>query len=207
VHLGHLGVLGAARREAGLARVILIPAAVPPHKPGGTLAGAAARLEMLRLATAGDPALEVSDIELRRAGPSFTIDTLRALAKGMTGAERLMLILGLDAFLEMDSWRAPRDIFRETGLVVVARSGLPATEPMMDRVDGFLRRHIDAGYRCDAQRRICVHALNPPVLICTQAPPDISATEIRRRVRCKLPIGHLVPPAVADYIHQKGLYR
>lgn len=207
VHLGHLTAARIACREAALERIILIPAALPPHKPGRSIADASARLEMLRLAIDADPALEVSEIELKRSGPSYTIDTLRVLEAALPDDVRLALIVGLDAFLEMDTWRATREIFQESEVVVIPRSGLSPTADMASGVIDFLHRHIDGGYRYDASQQAFVHAIHPAVRLCRSTPPAIAATDIRRRVQLDLDIDHLVPACVSDYIHQKGLYR
>src|SRR5215467_7405066 len=95
IHLGHVAMAEAGADCAGLDRVLLVPAGVPPHR-GAATASAADRLAMVRIAAAGHPRLEVSDVELRRAGPSFTVDTLRALAAERPDAQ-LHLLLGWDA--------------------------------------------------------------------------------------------------------------
>ena len=127
IHIGHLAAARAAIECAGLDRVLLIPTGVPPHRPPA-VAGAEDRLEMSRLAVAGDPRFEVSDIELRRGGASYTVDTLREL-RGRCPDDQLFLILGWDAAKLIASWREPEEVRRLARVIVVTRprSGTPVT--------------------------------------------------------------------------------
>lgn len=176
-HTGHLIVAQDAWAALGLERVLFIPAAVPPHKRGRVVAPAAARHAMLAAATADDPRFGVCDIELRRAGPSYTVDTLRELrAKDPDGS--LFFLMGADQFREFHTWREPHEIARLAEVVVLSRAG-----------DGAVVSGADIPVRRLAVTRI-----------------DISATEIRRRVAAGEPIRYLVPPAVEAIIRREGLY-
>ncbi len=126
VHIGHLIVAQDAWAALGLDRVLFIPAAVPPHKRGRVIASPEQRLEMLRAATADDPRFEVSDIELRRPGPSYTADTVRALRE-QDPEDELFLLLGIDQYREFHTWREPEVIARLARLVVLSRGGEEAT--------------------------------------------------------------------------------
>ena len=152
IHLGHLAAARAAIECAHLDRVLVVPTGVPPHRPP-TMAGAHDRLEMSRLATAGDPRFEVSDIELRRAGPSYTVETLRALRR-LHPDDEMFLILGWDAAKLMDTWHEPEEVRRLARVVVVTRpgSGAPATtteilceRPTPDISGSALRRSLARG--------------------------------------------------------------
>jgi nicotinate-nucleotide adenylyltransferase len=176
-HLGHLIVASEVHGALGLDRLLLIPAASPPHKRGTVHASAEQRLEMVRLAARGDDRFDVSDLELRRSGASYTVDTLRELAHRHPGAE-LFLTLGVDQLREFGTWREPDEIARLARLAVVERAG-EAVQP------GF-------GYP--------VHEVPIPRI-------DISATEVRRRVRTGEPVRYLVPEAVREYIDRERLYR
>ncbi|HEX6939874.1 MAG TPA: nicotinate-nucleotide adenylyltransferase [Longimicrobiales bacterium] len=178
VHTGHLIVAQDAWSALGLDRVLFIPAAVPPHKRGRVAASPELRLEMLRAATAGDPRFATSDLELRRSGPSYTVDTLRELReRDPSGA--LFLLLGADQFREFHTWREPGEITRLATLVVLSRGGTEAPPPPLDL----------------PYRRLTVTRV------------DISATEIRRRVAAGQPVRYLVPAAVEEIIRREGLYR
>lgn len=177
-HIGHLVVASDACVRLQLDRLLLVPAATPPHKRGQVEASAEQRLRMLRASVADDPRFEVTDLELRRAGPSFTVDTLRELHARHPGHE-WVFVVGVDQYRELHSWREPSEVVRLARLAVVARSGeqpgdldprFPATEISVTRV-------------------------------------DVSSTEIRRRIRAGESIRYLVPDAVREIIEREGLYR
>lgn len=177
-HAGHLIVAQEARVRLGLDRVILVPAAVPPHKLDRELTAPEVRVEMLRAATAGDDGFEVSEVELRRSGPSYTVDTLRELGgDGRYG--RLHLLMGADQFQEFHTWREQEEILRLAEVVVLSRAGLEIEEPAASL----------------PHRRLEVPRI------------EISATGIRRRVGEGLPIRYLVPSAVERIIAARSLYQ
>jgi nicotinate-nucleotide adenylyltransferase len=184
IHLGHVALAEGARECARLERVLLIPAADPPHR-GGPVASAQDRLEMVRLAAGDHEGLEVSDIELRREGPSYTADTLAALTSEMPGSE-LFLVLGWDAAAELRSWRRPDEVLRLARLIVVPRPGLPPPGKAELRAAGI-----------DPDR----------TLLCPVITPRVEATEIRERARQGRSLHGLVAPAVEAYLVGRGLYR
>ncbi len=183
IHLGHVAMAEAAADCARLDLVLLIPTNVPPHRAAAT-APAADRLAMCRLAAAGHPRLEASDLELRRPGPSYTVDTLRALARERPGAE-LFLVLGWDAARELRSWRSPEEVLRLARLVVVSRPGYPPPTPA----------------------DLAAAGLDPArVLLCDAATPDVVATEVRRRVQQGDSPAGMLDPAVEAYVRRHRLY-
>ncbi len=119
IHFGHLLLADEICEALRLDRVLFVPAAVPPHKPAAELASAEHRYRMTALAVREHPRFAVSDLELRREGPSYTVDTLAALRD--EGA--LRLLIGSDTFLDLLSWREPREIARRAQLIVVPRTG------------------------------------------------------------------------------------
>ena len=183
VHLGHLEMADAARRCAGLDRVLLVPAADPPHR-GRAVASPSDRLRMCRLAVRGRPHLEVSDIELRREGPSYTADTLRDLARSTPDAE-LYLVLGWDAARELATWNRPDEVLRLARVVVVSRPGYPRPGP-----DDLRGAGIDPAR----------------ALLCPARTPDVDATDVRARAGRGEPLAGLVDPAVEAYLRDHGLY-
>lgn len=184
IHLGHIALAEGARDCAKLDRVLLIPAADPPHR-GGPVASAQDRLEMVRMAVRGHRGLEVSDIEMRRKGPSYTADTLAAITSEMPGAE-LYMVLGWDAAAELRSWRRPDVVLNLARLVVVPRPGLPAPSEADLRAAGI-----------DPARTVR----------CQVTTPRVEATEIRERARVGRSLQGLVDPAVEDYLVTRGLYQ
>ncbi len=178
IHFGHLRVAENAREVLGLEEVRFIPAREPPHKPKGGLCAVEDRLAMVRLATASNPAFAVSDLEVRRDGPSYAVDTLLAIAAEPEGHE-LFLIVGSDTLPEIASWREPQRIFGLCTLAVAARPGAPVGE-------------APAGAR--------VVTVPGPEL-------PLSATAVRQRAREGRSVRYLVPDAVANYIETRRLYR
>lgn len=178
-HVGHLLIAVDACEGLGLDRLVFIPAAIQPLKVGQAGASAADRLEMVRRLVGDDPRFAVDAIEAERPGLSFSVDTVSAYAERYPGAERFFLV-GADVVESFGLWREPDRIAR-LAQVVVVRRGDGA------EVGAAVASH---GFRQLETRRI-----------------DVSSTEIRARVRAGQSIHGFVPPAVADYIAAKGLYR
>jgi nicotinate-nucleotide adenylyltransferase len=121
VHLGHLRAAVEVRQGFELDEIFLVPAALPPHKIPGDVAASADRLNMLNLALGADSGLKVSDVELNRSGPSYTIDTVQHFKQTLPAESRLFLIMGLDAFLEIDTWKSYRKLLTQIPLIVINR--------------------------------------------------------------------------------------
>jgi nicotinate-nucleotide adenylyltransferase len=178
VHLGHLRVAAAAAAELALDRVLLAPVGKPPHRPAPA-ASPFDRYAMVALATAGQPRLQPSDVELRRGGPSYTVDTVRSLLQELAGA-RLFLVVGSDTLPEMAGWREAEEIFSRCAVAVFERPG--------------------AAGGGSAPAHVAVHRLSGSGL-------SVSASEVRQRAQAGADLGALVPGCVAEYIGKKGLYR
>ena len=178
IHLGHLRAAENAREALSLDEVLFVPAASPPHKLDLRLSPARDRLAMVELATAGNPSFVASDVELRRAGPSYTADTLAEL-KRERPEDELFLIVGSDTLGEMASWHEPARIFALSTIAVASRPG----------VDGTLAS--------PPQARV-VRVEGPGLFL--------SASEVRRLVREGRSVRYLVPEAVSHYITRHRLY-
>jgi nicotinate-nucleotide adenylyltransferase len=183
IHVGHLEAARAAIDCARLDRVLFIPSARPPHRPDAH-APAGARLEMCRLAVEGEPRFEVSDIEVRRGGPSYTVDTLMGLRKARP-ADDLHLILGWDAAKLFRTWHKPASVMQLALIVVVSRPGITAPHPDELRAAGL-----------DPQR----------VISCLGITPDVSSSALRREIASGASIAGQVPDAVQRYIAAHDLY-
>jgi nicotinate-nucleotide adenylyltransferase len=183
IHVGHLGAAEAAIGCAKLDRVVFIPAATPPHR-APAVAAAVERLEMCRLATEGDARFGVSDMELKREGPSYTVDTLGELRR-MHPSDELFLILGWDAARLFPTWRRPDEVRELASVVVVGRTGSQAP------------READLNEASLGGRG---------VVLCLEPTPDVSASEIRRAVALGESIAGKVPAAVERYITAHRLY-
>lgn len=176
-HLAHLAVAQACAEAAGLDRVVWMPAATSPHKQGRAQTPPETRLAMVRAAIDGNGRFEASDLEIRRRGVSYTVDTVRALATG-----RLALILGGDSLGSFASWREPQEIVRHADLVVYRR---PGDAVRLDALPGWL---------ADA------------VTVVDGPPLDLSSTALRARVAAGQTIRYLVPDGVRAVVRREGLY-
>lgn len=189
VHYGHLLVAETCREECELDQVLLIPAAVSPHKQNQPRTPAKDRVEMLRLALAGHEQLSASTIEIDRGGVSYTVDTLTALAEEHPKAS-LFLLMGADSLDDLPTWREAARLCSLAMPVVVHRAGSP--EP-----DFSVLAEIVDGKRLAEIRQ---HQVEMPKI-------ELSSTDIRERVCSGKTIRFRTPRAVEKYIETQGLYR
>jgi nicotinate-nucleotide adenylyltransferase len=182
-HRGHLALARHARAELGLDRVLLMPAYSAPHKGDEEDPGPQRRLEMCRLAVGEEPGVEACGLEIERGGPSYTVDTLRAIKQSKPEAE-LTFIVGADMARTLPAWREPRALVELAGLAVAERE--------------------DAG-REDVLRALA--PLSAEVAFLKMPLVEISSSIVRERVHKGESIDELVEPAVAEYIAEHGLYR
>lgn len=188
VHYGHLLLAETCREACQLDEVVLIPAAVPPHKRERERAPGAQRIEMLKLAIGGHPALSVSSMEIVRGGLSYTVETLRELCETQPHS-KLFLLLGADALSDLPTWREPEEICRLATLVVVGRPGAPPPD------FGALSK-VASPERVEIFRRNLVEM---PLI-------GLSSSDIRRRVAEGKSIRYRTPRAVEKYIESARLY-
>lgn len=193
VHIGHLLAAECCREQAGLDRVIFMPAALAPHKQDHRPAAADQRLQMLALATGGHPAFTVSRTEIDRGGVSYTVDTLATLAAAHPGDE-LLLILGPDALAQFPTWREPARILERHDLLVVEREGL-------DDVAGITGRPAVAMLLgAERRQRIIATRVTMPAI-------GIRSSDLRAALAAGRGIRYRTPRAVEAYIEAQGLYR
>ncbi len=199
IHLGHLRLAETAREALGLARVRLIPAGQPPHRatPG---ASGNHRLAMARLATADNPAFEVDAAEVTAAQASFTILTLERLRAEVGPARPLVLLLGVDAFLGLPTWRRWTELLDFAHLAVANRPGYTLDAAQMPAA------LADLVARCKASPAALVAAPAGAIVPFEMTPLAISATDIRARAAAGLSLRYLLPPPVVDYISRHQLY-
>lgn len=186
IHIGHLAVAEQAREAMGLDAVVFIPAGVPVFKRDRRITPAADRLEMCRLATLGNPAFDVSDIEIRRGGDTYTVDTLRQLRAHYPSNVELWFITGADAVATILKWRESSAIADLATLIAVTRPGFPlleSTRSQIQEAGSFDVRYLEAT------------ALS------------VSSSDLRDRVAQGRSIRYLTADAVRDYIEERGLYR
>ena len=207
VHHGHLAIARQTREALGLDQILFIPTNHPPHKPNGSLAPAQDRYEMVRLAIASDPSLAISDVEIRRPGKSYSIDTIRLLQQEHGAWTQLFFLIGLDAFLDFPSWREPLTLLELCPFVVLSRPGLSfrslSTMALLPPIPQASLADLDAGRISQLEV-----SLGTQRLTYLQLPPcTVSASDIRSRIRRGLSVANLLPPLVESYILQHHLYQ
>jgi nicotinate-nucleotide adenylyltransferase len=180
IHIAHLIIAEEVADRLGLARVVFIPAARPPHKCDRECSRFEDRMAMVKLAVEDNPRLAVSDIERRREGPSYTIETVRELKDEFEDAEELYFIIGADSLAQLLTWKDPEALLAECTFVVAPRPGVNIA---------------------DADPRI-----RDRTLVLDMPSFEIASSDIRERVRLGRTIRYLVPPRVLAYIEEENLY-
>jgi nicotinate-nucleotide adenylyltransferase len=193
IHLGHLEAASAARRALSFDRVLLLPARTPPHRSLEPRASVFHRFAMAALAAA-ERDMAVSDLELRRDGPSYTALTLEALHREGYAPFQLYFITGSDAFAEVGTWYEYPRILQLANFVVISRPGAPRPSDLVTNP------------KPSAEAATITNPAAPTVLSVEATTPDVSSTEIRRRVGAGESIDGLVPSSVADHIRRHRLY-
>ncbi len=204
VHFGHLRAAEEVRERLELDRIIFIPSGRPPLKTVD-IAPAAHRFEMLRLALRGNPFFDISDIECRRRGKSYTVETLRHLRMEHPRT-RFLFILGVDAFLDIPHWRQPEQLISMTDFVVISRPGFTfsamSESPYLRGGAGTLRE-VDLSENSSPVVRLTSER---SAILLGLTPMGISSTQIRSFLRRGKSIKYLLPPAVQSYIITHKLY-
>lgn len=186
IHFGHLAAAEGAIYHVGLDRVYFMPNRQPPHKFGRPVTVAEDRAAMVRLAIAGNPRFEFSDLELKRDGPSYTIDTIRTV-HALHPEWRVAFIVGMDSLIDLPNWHEYQTILQLADLVVVSRPCYPAAQ--RDAVLAQLGPELTAHIRL----------LEVPGI-------DVAATELRTMAAQGYPLRYLVPDVVEQYIQEHRLY-
>ena len=182
IHNGHLKLANWVKNKLSLNRIIFIPAAVPPHKQNIKLTDSKHRYRMVEIAIENYPDFEISDVELKRNGISYTIDTIFYFKQIFKlDKENLFLIIGADSLLDFHNWKDPEEIIENCQIVVLQRPEVNLN-------------NVKTKYKCQAI------ILQSPLI-------DISATDIRRRIREGESIAQIVPTAVEQYINEHNLYK
>jgi nicotinate-nucleotide adenylyltransferase len=221
IHRGHLALARTARERCNLSRIFFVPANVPPHKQRQPLSAFAHRYAMIALATAQEKDFAPSlleapeDFEAGGAGkqktsatkPNYTIDTVKRLKQTFKKADRLFLLIGIDAFEDIAKWHQADELFRECEFVVASRPGYSLAdvanalpESLRPRVEVTRPFHKQAATGDLVLKGVTIHLLD-------QVYQPISSTAIREAAAAGKPLGRFVDPAVADYIKKMGLYR
>lgn len=186
-HSGHLHIAEKCLETCGVEKVIVIPAKVSPFKQGRKMADESDRLEMAKIAVSGIDGIEVSDIEIKKEGVSYTYMTLLAL-RGMMPGKRHYLIVGSDQFFALESWYKGKSILRDFGVIVARRPGFDD------------EKHSDTLERYTSLYGTDIRVMDNDLI-------DVSSTEIKESLRSGGDITGKVPQGVRDYIYEHGLYR
>ena len=208
IHRGHLRAATEVKKIFFLEQIFLIPAALPPHKTPVAVASADDRLAMIKLAIDGISGMTVSDVELQRSGPSYTIDTVYHFKSSQPDDALIYLIMGLDAFLEIDTWKSYRDLLEQIPMIIMGRPQArhQSVQQGWKILEAYLTFKISANYRFSGSKSAFISEGRQPVYICDVQALDISSTKIRLAIKRKQTIDNWVPAPVAEYIHHKGIY-
>ena len=202
IHNGHIKVICHVKQKFGLNTIHLIPAAFPPHKPNINLAPADDRLKMVRCSIKDIPGLVASDIEIKRTGPSFTIDTISQLQKNLSKTE-LYLIMGSDAFFDIPTWKKNIEIFSLIPVIVMIRAG---EKRNLNNLARFIKDMISDKYYYERNSKSFQNPGMETIYIHKAPDIAISSTMIRKCVQNHLSISSMVQPCVEKIIKEKGLY-
>ena len=208
IHFGHIYPTSEAARKLNLDKVLFIPAYSPPHKPDGDIISAHHRKNLIKLAIEDYPNFELSPLEIDRKGISYSVDTVSALRKK---DDSFFFIIGLDAFLEIDTWKEADRLLKSCNFIVVTRD-----EPVSDQSETVAKnlseKFRDFQFHCGAVEPEsglkCIKADSSPFFIVPleTTPVNISSTEIREKIKRGDSIKKLVPKNVDIYIENKMLY-
>jgi len=187
IHIGHLKVAEEVTARLNLSEIIFMPAGQPWLKGDNPISLAEHRVEMVRLAIAGKPYFKLSTIEIDRAGPTYTVDTMAELRRQLGSGHELFFILGWDNLIQLPEWQEPSRLIKLCRLVAVPRVDYPS--PELESLDA------------------AIPGLSQRVILLQSPQIDINASEIRQRVAQGLSIHHLVPEPVERYIKQHRLYK
>jgi nicotinate-nucleotide adenylyltransferase len=204
IHLGHLRAAEEVLEALALERMLFVPSGEPPHKSasqGDPIAPAAQRLAWVRAAVADNPRFEVDALEIERAGMSYSIETLRTLG-GRIAPDLPVFVLGIDAFAEVGTWREPDALFTLANFAVITRPGQPARAPshwLPERVQGAFELAPDGHSACHRSAGTWVRRLEIAAL-------DISASEIRARLRCGRSVRYWLPETILEAVLNSRVY-
>ncbi len=213
IHLAHLRSVQEIKEQFSLDRIYLIPSARPPHKKNEIIPAAEDRFEMASLAVSGRGDLKVSDIEINRSGPSYSIDTVKYFLSKSTPGTKFFFILGTDAFFELETWKSYKNLLEISPLIIMIRpENLKETKSnikinMIDRIKSYLHDIISENYFFDLKKSCFTHDIFQSVFYYEVTQLNISSTNIRNLMAQKKSIKYLVPEKIEEYIYKKGLYK
>jgi len=186
IHLGHLSIAQEAKEKASLSKILFVPTGTPWMKNATEISPARYRLEMAKIAIAGNPYFEVSPLEIEREGISYTVHTLEEIKKEQGAEAEIFLILGMDSIMQISEWKNPEKIKKICTVIAIGRPGSPRSSAIAEERKQWL-----------GDKAIWIEEVSI----------EIASSEIRRSVGKSENISHLVPKGVEEYIHKTGLYQ
>lgn len=208
IHMAHLRAAEEVKSGFGLDCIYFIPAALPPHKDTYALVDAGDRREMISRAIGSNPGFAISDVELRREGRSYTIDTVKAFKEDPSEDTAYFLIIGMDQFFDIGTWKDYEALFEEIPIIVLTRPQEHGTGRLksFDAVVEHVYSHVDKGYQARPEEMCLVHTAKERIWLFEVTPLAISSSKIRELVRQQNSIKYLVTDTVEAYILAKDLY-
>lgn len=202
IHWGHLRAAEEIKKAFDLERIVFIPARIPPHKSGESILSSHHRLHMVQLAIHDTPCFTVSDFEIRRSSTSYSIFTIEYFQQALGSKADIFFLMGIDAFLEISTWKDFHRLFFLVNFIIMARPGYPEED-----ISKALPVDVAGDFYYNPQEKCYVHDSDYKVFFPKITLLDISSSEIRRRIKTCQSIGHLIPPGVVEYIKEHSLYR
>jgi nicotinate-nucleotide adenylyltransferase len=197
IHMGHLRVAEEIREIFSLERIYFVPGGIPPHKRRRKITAADERVRMVKAAVKGNGFFQISEIETKRSGPSYTIDTLKAFEKRFN---ELYFIIGIDAFSQINTWHLYQELFYHTNFIVMTRpSGKKQT--ILEMLPTDVRKEIKK-----STDTMCAHGSGRKIYLHDITQIDISSTKIKELLKKHRSIRYLVPASVENIIIERGLY-
>jgi nicotinate-nucleotide adenylyltransferase len=198
VHMGHLRVAEEIRESFSLERIVFVPVLMPPHKRECRITGAGDRLHMLKAGMRGNRFFQASEVEIQRGGVSYTIDTLKFFEERFG---EVYFLIGIDAFSEIHTWHAYRELFRHTHFIVMMRPARKRSS-LMNTLPHDIQKEVRV-----IEENILEHRSGKRIYLHEITQLDISSTKIKELLRSGRSVRYLVPGPVERYINQRGLYR
>jgi nicotinate-nucleotide adenylyltransferase len=197
IHMGHLRVAEEIREIFSLEKIYFVPGGIPPHKRSRKITVAEERLRMVKAALKGNRFFQASEIETKRSGPSYTIDTLKAFKKRF---DELYFIIGIDAFSQIDTWHLYRELFYHTNFIVMTRPS-SKKQTILEMLPADVRKEISK-----SNDVMCAHRSGRKIYLHDITQIDISSTKIKELLKKHRSIRYLVPASVEKIITERGVY-
>jgi len=207
IHIGHIKGALQLKKNFSLDKIIFIPTSIPPHKQTAQITNAKKRLDMLRFAIEGYTYFDISDIEIKRDGISYSIDTINYFISEYQKAS-LFFITGYDTFIELHTWKFYKKLLNIIQFIVMVRCNSSCLDSDIMKLDinNYLNKRIGFGYKFCKSKNAYLHPQKKNVFFADILPADISSTNVRLSVKKGKDITNAVTPKTADYIKKNRLY-